>query len=273
MKLVIDFLVDEGVDGLLFLGSGGEFTQLSTYERKEIAQFVIQYVDNRLPVLIGTGSTNTREVIELSHHAFSHGADAVVVINHYYWNLSEDSLLFHFQKIADAIDGPMLLYNFPTLTGQDISPEIALRLVEENDNIVGIKDTVDSTAHIRDMILTVKKEYPDFLVLAGFDDHLFNTLSLGGDGSITASVNFAPRLSVALYHAFRNEEYQKAIDLHKKLSQMPLLYNLEAPFLNVVKEATKMRGINISTYVQPPSRVIDDEKKEQMKNILCRVGL
>lgn len=70
MKKLIDFLINSGVDGLFFLGSSGEFAQLSTSERKEIAEFVINYVNKRKPVLIGTGSTNTKEVIELSSHAF-----------------------------------------------------------------------------------------------------------------------------------------------------------------------------------------------------------
>ncbi len=112
MKSVIDFLFDRNVDGLFFLGSGGEFTQLSTAERKEIAEFVIQYVDKRLPVLIGTGSTNTREVIELSNHAFAHGADGVVVINPYYWQLSEENLYLHFDEIARAVKGAIVLYKY-----------------------------------------------------------------------------------------------------------------------------------------------------------------
>ncbi|MTW87423.1 dihydrodipicolinate synthase family protein [Virgibacillus dakarensis] len=225
------------------------------------------------PVLIGTGSTNTREVIELSSHAFHHDADGAVVINPYYWNLSEENLYQHFHEVAKTVDGPILLYNFPTLTRQNLSPGLVLRLVEDHDNIVGIKETIDSTAQIRDMILTVKAKYPNFSVLAGYDDHLFNTLALGGDGAISASVNFAPKFSVDLYHAFRAGDYKTAIELHKKLSKMPLLYQLELPFINVIKEATKLCGIDISTYVQPPARSITKEKREQIKSILQQVGL
>lgn len=273
MERVIDFLVENKVDGLFFLGSGGEFTQLSTKERKEITTFVIEYVNKRLPVLIGTGSTNTREAIELSKHAFDNGADGIIVINPYYWNLSEENLYLHYKEIVESINGPVILYNFPELTKQSLSPELVLRLVENHENIVGIKDTIDSTGHIRDMIEKVKRKYPGFSVFAGFDDHLLNTLVLGGDGAISASVNFAPSLSVGLYEAFQNGDYEKAFNLHQKLAQLPLLYQLELPFINVVKEATKLCGIDISTYVQPPARVIEKHKKEQIKQVLQQTGI
>ncbi|NBJ71614.1 MULTISPECIES: dihydrodipicolinate synthase family protein [Clostridia] len=273
MGKVIDFLINSNVDGLFFLGSGGEFTQLTSNERKEIAEFVIQYVDNRLPVLIGTGSTNTREVIELSHHAFHQNADGVVVINPYYWGLSEENLYLHYHEIANAVEGPILLYNFPALTGQSIPPHVVLRLVKKHEHIVGIKETIDSTAHIRDMITTVKAENPDFSVLAGFDDHLFHTLALGGDGAISASVNFAAQISVDLYQAFQTGNYKTAIELHQKLTQIPTLYQLEIPFINVVKEATKMCGLDIPTYVQPPARMVSEKKREQIRNVLRQIGL
>lgn len=195
MGKLIDFLIKSKVDGLFFLGSVGEFSQMSSDERKAVAEFAIEYVDGRLPVLIGTGSSNTREAIELSLHSKKHGADGVVIINPYYWSLSEENLYKHYARIAEKVQLPILLYNFPTITGQDLNPEIVLKLAKSHSNIVGIKDTVDSAGHIRETILTVKAERSDFAVFAGFDDHLWNTLSLGGDGCISASTNFAPELT------------------------------------------------------------------------------
>lgn len=162
MKLVIDHLINADVNGLLFLGTGGEFSQMSTDERMEIAEFAVSYVDKRVPVIIGTGSTNTREAVLLSEHAQKIGADGLIVINPYYWNLSEKNLLNYYRDIAQSTDLPILLYNFPDLTGQDLTPELVSRLAGEYDNIVGIKDTVDSIGHIQDMILTVKKTRSKF---------------------------------------------------------------------------------------------------------------
>ncbi|MGZ4161203.1 MAG: dihydrodipicolinate synthase family protein, partial [Neobacillus sp.] len=113
MGNLIDFLINSKVDGLFFLGTGGEFSQMSVELRKEVAEFAAQYVDGRVPVLIGTGSTSTKETISLSLHAKEIGADGIVVINPYFWPLSEDHLFQHYGDITKSVDLPILLYNFP----------------------------------------------------------------------------------------------------------------------------------------------------------------
>jgi 4-hydroxy-tetrahydrodipicolinate synthase len=273
MATVIDFLIDAKVDGLFFLGSGGEFSQMSTEQRMEIAEYTTKYVAGRVPVLIGTGSSSTDEAVLLSQHAEKVGADGVVIINPYYWTLTEENLIEHYGDIAEAVNLPVFLYNFPTLTGQDLTPDFVLKLVERYDNIVGIKETIDSIAHIENMIATVKSKYPDFTVFAGFDNHLFNTLSLGGDGAICASVNFAPEIAVGVYKAFRENELETAMSLHQRIAALPRMYNLDSPFIGVVKEAMKLRGLDIPTYVLPPTRELNEEKKERLKAILQEVDL
>lgn len=273
MKLLIDFLINEGVNGLFFLGTGGEFSQMSVEERKEVAEFVVGYVNNRVPVLIGTGSPSTREAISLSEHAQSIGASGIVVINPYYWTLSEENLFKHYSEIAESVELPILLYNFPTLTGQDLDPDFVLRLVNQHPNVVGIKETIDSIGHIREMIMKVKGAHPHFSVLCGFDDHLLNTLQLGGDGTISASGNFAPQLSVGIYKAFNNGDFAKAIELQKQVAYLPLLYKIDTPFVSVVKEALKMSGLDISTHVLPPSRSLGEEKLEQVREVLKLAGV
>lgn len=273
MGLLIDFLIDAEVDGLFFLGSGGEFSQMPISQRKQVAEFALEYVGGRLPVLIGTGSTNTLEVIELSLHAEAYGADGVVIINPYYWNLSEENLYLHYHEIAESVKGPILLYNFPALTGQDLSADLVLRLADEHKNIVGIKETIDSTAHIREMVLKVKGKHPDFSVLAGFDDHLLSTLSIGGDGAIPGSVNFAPEIAVGLYRAYTQGDYVKAVQLHQKMALLPSLYQLETPFLSIIKEAIKLRGIDISTTVLPPSRKADTVKIGHIQKLMDQLGI
>ncbi|PLS17705.1 dihydrodipicolinate synthase family protein [Bacillus sp. M6-12] len=273
MGLLIDSLIDSGVNGLFFLGTGGEFSQMSIAERKEVAEFAVPYVNHRVPVLIGTGSTNTREVIELNRHSQEIGADAVVVLNPYYWVLTEENLLKHYRQIAQSVNIPILLYNFPNLTGQDLSPELVLQLVEEHENIVGIKETVDTAGHIREMILKVKKKHPHFSVFCGYDDHLLNTLALGGDGAISASANFAPQLTIGIYQAVKANNFEKAMQLHQQLAPLPLMYKLDSPFVNVVKEATKLTGLDISTHVLPPARELSEEKKAHLTRILKDAGI
>jgi 4-hydroxy-tetrahydrodipicolinate synthase len=274
MGRLIDYLIHSGVNGLFFLGSGGEFSQMSIELRKEIAAFSIKHVAGRVPVLIGTGSVSTCEAIELSNHSKENGADAVVIINPFYLPVTEENLFNHFAKIAESVDIPILLYNFPGVTGQDLSPEFVLKLARKYSNIVGIKETIDLAGHIREVILTVKAERPDFVVLSGYDDHLLNTLSLGGDGAISASVNFAPELQIGIYKAFQEGDYGKAIELHKRLAHLPAIYKLDAPFVNVVKEAIRLRGaVEISSYSLSPATPLTNEKKERLRAILVDAGL
>ncbi len=270
---LIDHMIDAGVDGLFFLGSGGEFSQLNTAERKAIAEFAIAHVKGRVPVLIGTGGTNARETIELSQHAQQAGADGIVVINPYYWKVSEANLTRYFEQVADSVTLPVILYNFPALTGQDLTPQLVKTLVDSRANIVGIKDTIDSVAHLRSMVLTVKAAHPHFVVLCGYDDHLFNTLLLGGDGAISASGNFAPQVSVNLLQAFRDGDLARAAQYHQTLLQIPQMYQLDTPFVNVIKEAISLCMRPVSTHVLPPAGPLDDARKAQLKTLLQQLKL
>ena len=269
----IDYLIGQGVHALFFNGTGGEFSQMSQSLRREVAAFVVGYVSGRLPVLIGTGSCSTAEVIELNDHAKSLGADGVVVINPYYWTLSEAHLFAHYDDIAKATDLPIVLYNFPALTGQDLSPEFVARLVAKHPHIVGIKDTVDSVNHLNFMIEKVKAVSPDFAVLAGFDNYLMHTLTMGGDGIIAAAGNFLPKLQVDVYNAYVTGDHAQAVRLQQQLSITTKLHAIDSPFVNVIKEATKITtGFDFSTYVLPPSRPLSADKIQLVSDILAEVA-
>ena len=123
------------------------------------------------------------------------------------------------------------------------------------------------------MIETVKSAHPHFSVLCGYDDHLFNTLLLGGDGAISASGNFAPQISVKLLQAFRDGNLAEAARYHQTLLQIPQLYQLDTPFVNVIKEAIVLCGRPISTHVLPPSSPLDEVKKRELKTLLQQLRL
>lgn len=273
MASVIDFLIDSGVDGLLFMGSGGEFSQMSREERIEVAEYTIKYVSKRVPVLIGTGSTSTNEAIILSKHAEEIGADGILVVNPYYWRLTDENLLAHYGAIAESVSLPILLYNFPDMTGQILTPEIVLNLVRKYEHIVGIKETIDSVAHIHKMISIVKGPFPEFKVFAGFDNHLLNTLYLGGDGGICASVNFAPELAKGVYNSFRKRDMESTINLNKRLVVLTEMYKLDSPFIKVIKEAMRMNGLDISTYTLSPASSLNEKQLDELKVILNRAQL
>lgn len=273
MKVLIDHLIDQGVHGLFFMGTAGEFANMTMEMRKEITSFAIEATAKRVPVWIGTGANSTEDVIQLSQYAEKVGADGIVIINPSYYVLGEEQLWQHFSHAAESVKLPIMLYNFPLLTGQDLTPAFVKRLAATYSNVVAIKDTVDRTAHIREMIQEVKSVRPDFAVFAGYDELLLDTLVLDGDGAIPASANFAPELTLGIWNAYHAGNLADLVAIQRKLAHIPYIYGLDNPFINVVKEAIRMRGIDVPTAVLPPALPLTENKKAELSQILQQAGL
>ncbi|WP_413737980.1 dihydrodipicolinate synthase family protein [Sodalis sp. RH21] len=273
MAKLLDSLIASDVNGLFFLGSAGEFAHMSEALRLQTAEFCVKYVNKRKPVLIGIAHSGTGEAIRFGMHAQKIGADGVVAVNPYYNPLSEENLYLHYKHLADALELPILIYNFPGLTGQSIPVSVIKRLAQDCPTIVGLKDTVDTLNHIRETLHAVKPVRPDFAVFSGYDEYLFGTLILGGDGCIPASANFAPELTCGIYRAWLREDYAEAVKLQQRLSYIPELYNYDLPFYNVVKYAIKLTGVDISVNALRPASPLTEELKARIKAALERSGV
>ena len=140
MKALVDHLINKGVSGIFPLGSNGEFHVLNQSEKMILSKAVIEHVNKRVPVYIGTGSCSTKETIELSKQAESFGADALSVITPYFIKPSDEELINHYKTVASSVKIPIILYNIPKTTGCNISKEVLRELVDI-DNIQGIKDS------------------------------------------------------------------------------------------------------------------------------------
>ena len=268
MARMIDHVLENGANGMLILGSGGEFSQFSSQQRKEIAAFCLSHVDGKVPVLVGIACAGTAETIDLGHHAQEHGADGVMVVNPYYAKLSDDARFMHYKSIADSLKIPVFLYNFPDLTGQDIGLEVMTRLAREVPNIVGIKDTIDNISHTREVINRVHAFRPDFIIFSGYDEYMLDTLLLGGHGGIPATFNFAPNITRGIYQAVMENDLDKARYFQQQLAKLSPLYTLEQPFFGVIKTAIKLSGLDISTAVMAPALPLSDDKVARVKAIL-----
>ena len=273
MGRLIDRLLDSDIDGFLFIGSAGEFAQLSHAARREIAEFCVRRVAGKRPVIIGTASCSTEEVIELSRHAGEIGADAVMVVNPYYSQLTDDRIYAHYRQIAEASPLPVFLYNFPALTGQDLSSELVARLAADCPNIVGIKDTVDCMSHIRRMIQDVKAIRPDFMVFCGYDEYLLDTLLAGGDGGIPATSNFAPEITCGIYKAYLAGDLATIQTQLRRLGLLSRMYAMDRPFTGLIKESIRLCGLDISTALVAPASPPSAELIRQTRALLVRAGL
>jgi 4-hydroxy-tetrahydrodipicolinate synthase len=166
-----------------------------------------------------------------------------------------------------------MVYNFPAVTGQDLSPELVLRLARDCPSIAGLKDTVDTLSHIRRVLHLIKPVRPDFLVFAGFEEYMLGTLAMGGDGCVPASGNFAPQMTVGLYEAFRAGDYETVFAWQKRLVNIPPLYTLESPFYSIIKNAMKMAGFADATTVLPPSADATPQSLAAIREALSKAGV
>jgi len=270
-EAVIERFIAAGVSGISPLGSTGEATHLTFDERKRFAEEVVRIVAGRLPLVVGVGTSGTRETIELARHAEGAGADAVLVVSPSYWKVGEEGLFRHFATVAGSVDIPVLVYNLPMLTGVDLSPSLVGRVADECANVVGIKDTVTVYAHTVGVLQEVKAARPDFTVLSGWEDLVFPALLAGADGSICAFANVAPELFVDLVRSARNGDLDRAAELHRRVLRLVTLGAHSDPAIGAVKLAMNLLGVPISPTVRGPALPATDE--EGVEAVLREVDL
>jgi len=268
MAALIDKLIGDGVNGLLFLGSGGEFCHMPKEMRFKVAEFTVRHTAGRVPVLLGISSPSTAETIEFGHHADRLGVDAVLVVNPYYALLNDESIYNHFRSVAEAIKTPVILYNFPALTKQNLDVPLVARLATDVPRIIGIKDTVDNASHIREIVNVVRPQHPDFVIFAGFDEYMMDALVLGANGGIPATSNFAPSITCGLYKAFVEKDFERMFVLQRQLAKLSSIYELERPFFGAIKQAIRLCGLDISTAVLAPVQTLSVEKEKRLIEIL-----
>ena len=272
-EAIVERHIEAGVDGISALGSTGEFSHLTGSERQRFAEAVVGMIDGRVPLVVGVGTTGTREAVELARHAESIGADGVLSVSPFYWKVGEEALFRHFTTVAEAVEISTLVYNFPMLTGIDLSPALVGRLAAEHSNIVGIKDTVKEYIHTVNVLREAKEARPDFTVLVGFEDQILPALLAGADGAICGLSNIAPELFVNLVRAFEGGDLTKAAELHRRILPLMAIYTLSDPGLGAAKLAMKKLGVPLSPTVRGPALPAPTDSEEAIEATLEAAGL
>ena len=261
-------LINGGVDGILILGSIGEFFGLTMEQKKELIQFAGRVIGGRVELIAGTTSMICDEIVELSRYALKAGADGVMVIPPYYFHFTEESVYEYYDGLAEAIPGDLYLYNFPDRTGYEITPRTVRRLAEKHENIVGIKDTISGVDHTRELIKQVKAVRPEFRIYSGFDDNFAHNVLCGGNGCIAGLSNLYPEVTSAWAKALREGDWKTAGRLQQKIDRLMDIYVVGKPFVPFIKEAMVMKGIIRYGTATRPMPEASKEQKEQLKRIL-----
>lgn len=258
----IAFLLEQGVHGIVPCGSTGESATLSFEEHEQVIEVAVDEVGGRVPVLAGTGSNNTAEAIRFTEAAKDLGADGALVISPYYNKPNRSGLIKHFTRIAD-IDIPVVMYNVPGRTGQNLQPDLVIELAR-HPNIVGIKEASGDISQVSRIIEGTLDE--DFMVISGDDGLTLPILCLGGSGVISVAANIEPALMVKMFDHFCEGELEEALDLHYTLS--PLFRGLFTDTNPIpVKKAVALRGM-AGGPVRLPLDDLDAEKTKKLQEVL-----
>lgn len=262
----IRYLLDQGVHGIVPCGSTGESATLTFEEHEKVIEIAIDEVNGSVPVLAGTGSNNTAEAVRLTKAAKDAGADGVLVISPYYNKPNRSGLVRHYSTLA-AIDIPVVMYNVPGRTGQNLLPDLVCELAK-NPNIVGIKEASGNISQISEVLEGTMDE--DFLVISGDDNMTFPILALGGSGVISVAANIEPARMVTMYEAFCEGDFQSALDLHYELAPL-----FRAMFIDTnpipVKKAVELRGMAAGP-VRLPLDDLDSGKTARLQEVLRSYG-
>lgn len=216
-RALIEWQVEQGIDGVVPCGTTGESATLSHAEHARVVSICVDQVKGRVPVLAGAGSNNTREAVELTRCAKDAKADGVLHITPYYNKPTQAGLLEHFATIAKEVPLPMIVYNVPGRTSVNLLPQTVATLRKRAPDVVGIKEATGNLCQISEVI-----EYcgPDFTVLSGDDFTVLATLAIGGHGVISVVSNVAPAMMSDMCKAWRQGDTAKARDLHYQLSPL-----------------------------------------------------
>lgn len=268
-----DRLVNAGMDGILILGSIGEFFAIPADQKKELAQAAIEAVNGRTQCIVGTASMVPDEIVPFSNFCLKQGANAVMIISPYYFALDQESIFRFYDRLLDRIYGAVYIYNFPDRTGYSIAPETFARLACKHDNLQGVKDTLVEAAHTRDIIGAMKEKFPQFEVFCGFDDNAAHTVLAGGAGVIGGLSNVVPEVCSGWVRAMRENDLEGIAEGQEKINRLMKIYSIGPMFVSVIKEAAKMRGLVRSSRCTFPIPDVTEEQRGKIKALLESEGL
>ena len=267
LEKLIEFQINNSTDAIISCGTTGESSVLSSEERQKIIEFTIKKVNHRVPVIVGTGSNNTQTALEFSKQAEKLGADGLLIVTPYYNKCSQESLVSHYNYIADRVSTPIILYNVPSRTGVNIQPETYLKL-SEHSNICATKEASGNLSNI----LKTKYLCGDNLdIYSGNDDQIVPVLSLGGIGVISVLANVCPKETHDIIYNYLNNNISISRDLQIRYTELiELLFSDVNPV--PVKKALNLMGFDCGS-CRLPLGELNSANTQKLQDSLQKLNL
>lgn len=214
LEKLIHFWIDGGVDFLVVMGTTGESVTLDKEEKKELITFVTEKVNKKVPIVLGIGGNNTKEIISSLHDNDLSKIDGILSVSPYYNKPTQRGIIEHYAAFASECPLPIILYNVPGRTGSNVLPNTTLQLAHEIENIVAVKEASGS---IEQIMQIVANKPEGFLVLSGDDAITLPLISAGCDGVISVVANAYPKEFSTMVNFCLDGNFEKARPIHYEL--------------------------------------------------------
>ncbi|TMI26906.1 dihydrodipicolinate synthase family protein [Candidatus Bathyarchaeota archaeon] len=256
IRRLVDFHIAAGIDGLLPLGTSGEFALLSREERGIMVKTVADQADSRVPVVAGVSDPSIERVLQLSSDAKKAGADAVIATLPYYFTTTDEGHYRHFKTISESIDLPLLIYNIPEWTHSFVTPETVQRLADEK-LVVGMKYT---EYNFLNLVRFLKTSGGKIAIFTGSDAMAYSNLEFGGSGAIIGSANVAPKVASKIFDDYKRGDLEGAREAQDRL--LPIIMALSVgKYPAALKEAMNLIEMPVGPLKEPLQSLSIGEKR------------
>jgi len=266
-KRIIDFQMENNTKAIIVCGTTGEAPALSEYEQKKIINFAVEYVNGRVPVIAGTGCNSTAHSAKMSKFAAKAGVDGLLLITPYYNKPTQNGIIAHFFTVADSVGKPVIVYNIPSRTGVNITPESYLKL-SEHENIVGVKEANGNIAAAAECRALTGASLD---IYSGNDSEIIPFLALGGAGVISVMANILPKETSDICELFFSGRIKESLEL-----QLSLMGVCRALFVETnpipVKYAMQLMGY-CSGIVRLPLTRMDEKNRSGLESAMRKAGI
>ncbi len=269
-RLLIDWLIEKGITGIVPCGTTGEFSQMNHAERQKVIEVCVDQVNGRIPVIAGTGDTSTKLVIQATKHARDVGSDAAIIVNPYYMKPKGGKGIYdHYLAVAESVDIPIVLYNIPPTTNQYIPWQVIEDLAEV-PNIVALKD---SSGDLKYLMTVLEKVHDKIDVVCGWDEVVLPALAAGVNGMILASANIIAPQWLEIYRKMKEGKIDEARVAMRKIQK--LTRHIVATGAQGPKVCLNFMGLKVGNTRRPIilGDTVSYELKEELRIELENLGL
>jgi len=264
LEELVQFQVESGVHGLFALGTTGMGPVMEPLERERVAEIVVRSADGRIPVIVQVGDVNPAVTLDLARHAEKVGADAVASLTPFYYQPGADAIIEHYRRLTQATDLPVLIYNIPRNTGNNVDAKLLYHL-SRMSHMVGIKDSSRDFPQLLDYLSAVPE---GFAVINGADSYHFSAFCAGVKAGVSAAANVVPEMFVRMYEAHQSGDLEQGEKLQKSIHSLRQV--MSNPALAPILEALKIRGLK-SGFVRPPLRKMTVEETAALRAAFSRL--